>query len=186
MKKLNLWPLFFVGIFSFVFAMIIWTIVQSSKIPINEDHSFLKKYQDVDATYDDIINANKKFLEKYNFTLRINEHTLPLTLEDIKYSQRVLEKISTHKDLLKVGNNSFTIIVEDLKTKKSQDAVINLKIEKSINKDNDISINNSNFKNENGNFTSTVNIKDVNNWHITGTIKVNDETGYIFIKTNAI
>lgn len=186
MKKLNLWPLFFIGIFSFVFGMIIWTIVKSSEAKITEDYSFLKKYQEVDTSYDDIINSNKKFLEKYSFSLKINDKTLPLTLEDIKYSQRVLEKISTHKDLFRVGNNDFILNVIDIKNRQNQNITVNLKIEKSTNEADNIMLNNSNFSNENGNFKSIVNIKDINNWHITGTIKVNDDTGYIFIKTNAI
>lgn len=186
MKKLNLWPLFFIGIFSFVFGMIIWTIVKSSEAKITEDYSFLKKYQEVDASYDDIINSNKRFLEKYELSLKINDKILPLTLEDIKYSQRVLEKVSNHKDLFKVGDNDFVLNVIDIKNKQNQNIIVNLQIEKSISENDNILLNNNNFKNENGNFKSIVKIKDINNWHITGTIKVNDDTGYIFIKTNAI
>ena len=49
--KRNYWPIFFIGIFTFVFSMIVWTVKSAVSLPVIEDHSFMKKYQDVDENY---------------------------------------------------------------------------------------------------------------------------------------
>ena len=111
--KRNYWPLFFIGIFSFVFSMIIWTIMSASKVPVIEDHSFMKKYQDVDENYNKMMDSNALFLSKYNFELSINDKIFGLTTDDIKLAQRVVEKYSQHKNILKVGQNNLNCICFD-------------------------------------------------------------------------
>ena len=86
MKK-NYWPLFFIGIFGFVFSMIVWTIVKTTSIPIIEDKSFMKKYQDVDENYNKMMDSNALFLSKYNFELSINDKIFGLTTDDMKLAQ---------------------------------------------------------------------------------------------------
>lgn len=90
--KRNYWPLFFIGIFSFVFGMIIWTIKSATSVPVYEDNSFLKSYQEVDENYNDYMESNLKFLSKYEFEFVLNGKKVELSTQDIKYSQRVLEK----------------------------------------------------------------------------------------------
>ena len=63
--KRNYWPLLFIGIFTFTFGMIIWTIMSAVKTPVNEDMSFLKKYQDVDENYNKLMTSNLNFKNKY-------------------------------------------------------------------------------------------------------------------------
>ena len=99
--KRNYWPIFFIGIFTFVFSMIVWTVKSAVSLPVIEDHSFMKKYQDVDENYNDMMTLNNIFLSKYNLELNVNDKKFDLTTSDIKYSQRVLEKYSEHKDVLK-------------------------------------------------------------------------------------
>ena len=105
--------------------MIVWTIKSASSISLAADKSFMKKYQDVDEHYNEMMESNKQFLSKYDFEMLINGNKFLLTTDDIKYSQRVLEKISLHKDSLKVGQNSIKIVVTDKITKEKK----NLNIE---------------------------------------------------------
>lgn len=185
--KRNYWPLFFIGIFLFTFSLIVWTVVNAVKSPVSEDESFLRTYQDVDANYNDIINSNQKFLSKYDFSLDINDVNFDLTTDDIRYSQRVLEKHSKHKNLLKFDKqNDIKLFVIDKITKEKKDIDIVLKITLSSSNDFDILLKNDNFTNTSNEYVSTFKILEENNWNITGTFKVDGITGSIYIKTNAI
>ena len=184
--KRNYWPLFFIGIFGFTFAMIIWTIKSAVSLPVIEDKSFMKKYQDVDDHFNEMMDSNKLFLSKYDFELTLNGKVFPLTTEDIKYSQRVIEKISQHKDILKVGQNDMKIIISDKITKDKKDATIEFVITKVMSNDSDVILKNENFQNSNGVNNSTFELKEANNWIITGSFTVDGIVGYIYIKTNAI
>uniref|UniRef100_UPI0040475AB8 hypothetical protein n=1 Tax=Aliarcobacter sp. TaxID=2321116 RepID=UPI0040475AB8 len=184
--KRNYWPLLFIGIFSFVFSMIVWTVKSAISVPVIEDRSFMKKYQDVDEHYNDIMNSNVAFLSKYNFELIINDKTFGLTTDDIKLAQRVIEKYSKHKDILKVGQNDIKIIVTDKITNEKKDINIEMIVSKSISADSDMILNNDNFISNDKIFGSTFELKEESNWIITGSFKVDSSTGYIYIKTNAL
>ena len=184
--KRNYWPLFFIGIFSFVFSMIIWTIMSAVSVPVIEDRSFMKKYQDVDENYNNMMDSNSAFLDKYSFELYLNEKKFDLTTEDIKYSQRVIEKHSKHKDSLKVGENSLKIVIIDKQTNEKKDVDVSLIVTKSIADDSDIVLNSEKFLNDNKIYSTKFEIKESNNWNISGSFKVGENIGYIFIKTNAI
>ena len=56
--KRNYWPLLFISIFAFTLGMIIWTIKSAINVPVIEDHSFMKKYQDVDENYNKMMDSN--------------------------------------------------------------------------------------------------------------------------------
>ncbi len=184
--KRNYWPLFFIGIFGFVFSMIVWTVKSAVSVPIIEDKSFMKKYQDVDEHYNDMMTSNAAFLSKYNFELMVNEKTFGLTTDDIKLGQRVIEKYSLHKDILKVGQNNLKLIVTDKITKEKKDINIEFVISKTISADSDMILKNENFQSIQKIYNSTFEIKEPNNWIITGSFTVDGIIGYIYIKTNAI
>lgn len=184
--KRNYWPLFFIGIFGFTLIMIVWTVRTAIQTPVIEDHSFMKKYQDVDDNYNNMMDSNTLFQSKYNLELFINDKLFGLTTEDIKYSQRVIEKYSPNKNLLKIGNNTLKVIVTDKNTNEKKDVIINLTLSKTISADSDKIINNENFTNEDKVYTSNFEIKEENNWIITGDFIVDGINGYIYIKTNAI
>ena len=185
MKK-NYWPIFFIGIFGFTFSMIVWTIKSATSISITPDKSFMKKYQDVDEHFNEMMESNKKFLDKFDFEMLLNENKLLLSTDDIKYSQRVLEKISLHRNNLKVGQNTVKIFVIDKITKEKKDISIELIISKSIADDGDLLLKNDNFQIDNKTYSSSFQLKDAHNWIITGSFVVDGITGYIYIKTNAI
>ncbi len=184
--KRNYWPLFFIGIFSFVFGMIIWTIVSATSVPISEDKSFLKTYQEVDDNYNKIMNSNTDFISKYDLTFLLNGKKFELSTKDIMYSQRVLEKFSKNKNMLNVGKNDLEIFVIEKETNKKIATKINLVVTKSSSNDNDVVLINDNFEVHNDNYITKFDISEENNWNITGTFEVNGNLGYIFIKTNAI
>jgi len=185
--KRNYWPLFFIGIFLFTFSLIIWTIVSAVKTPVSDDKSFLRTYQDVDANYNDIITSNQIFLNKYDFNLVINDKTFGLTTDDIKFSQRVLEKYSKHKNLLKFDKqNDIRLFVVDKNTNEKKAVEIVLKITMSSSNNFDILLKNENFTNTQNEYKTNFKILEENNWNITGTFKVDGITGSLYIKTNAI
>ena len=184
--KRNYWPIFFIGIFAFVFSMIIWTVKSAVSLPVIEDHSFMKKYQDVDANYNDMMTSNSIFLSKYNLELDVNDKKFDLTTSDIKYSQRVLEKYSQHKNILKVGKNNLKVVVTDKITNERKDVNVELVVTKTITSDSDLIINNEKLQNNDKIYSSEFELKDSNNWIITGSFTVDGNVGYIYIKTNAI
>ncbi|RXI28480.1 hypothetical protein [Aliarcobacter trophiarum] len=185
MKKRNYWPLFFIAIFAFTVYMIIWTIYKATQAPVIEDRSFMQKYQYVDENYNSIMTSNINFLEKYSLELDLNGKIFPLTTEDIKYGQRVIEKYSNHKDILKVGDNSLNIIVLNKTTNERMPISIDLLITKTMSDDSNLNLKDENFINEKNLYTTNFNLSEETNWIITGSFKIENEIGYIFIKTNA-
>lgn len=185
MKKRNYWPLYFIAIFAFTVYMIIWTIYKATQVPVVEDRSFMQKYQYVDENYNNIMTSNINFLEKYSLELDLNGKIFPLTTEDIKYGQRVIEKYSNHKDVLKVGENSLKISVLNKITKEIVPINIDLLITKTISDDSNLNLKDENFTKDKNIYTTNFSLNEETNWIITGSFKVEDETGFIFIKTNA-
>ena len=185
MKKRNYWPLYFIAIFAFTVYMIIWTIYKAMQAPVVEDRSFMQKYQYVDENYNNIMTSNINFLEKYSLELDLNGKIFPLTTEDIKYGQRVIEKYSNHKDILKVGENSLKILVLNKITKEIVPINIDLLITKTMSDDSNLNLKDENFTKDKNIYTTNFSLNEETNWIITGSFKVEDETGFIFIKTNA-
>ena len=185
MKKRNYWPLFFIGIFSFTLVMIVWTIYKAVQAPVIEDRSFMYKYQFVDENYNNIMNSNIEFLEKYTLELDLNGKVFPLTTEDIKYGQRVIEKYSNHKDNLKVGQNSLKIFVFDKNKNEKVSLDIDLVITKTMTNEDDINLKNDNFVNSENIYSTNFELSEATNWIITGSFKIDNNRGFIFIKTNA-
>ena len=185
MKKRNYWPLYFIAIFAFTVYMIIWTIYKATQVPVVEDRSFMQKYQYVDENYNNIMTSNINFLEKYSLALDLNGKIFPLTTEDIKYGQRVIEKYSNHKDVLKVGENSLKISVLNKITKEIVPINIDLLITKTMSDDSNLNLKDENFTKDKNIYTTNFSLNEETNWIITGSFKVEDETGFIFIKTNA-
>ena len=185
MKKRNYWPLFFIAIFGFTIYMIVWTIYKATQVPVVEDRSFMQKYQYVDENYNNIMTSNINFLEKYSLELELNGKIFPLTTEDIKYGQRVIEKYSNHKDVLKVGENSLKILVLNKTTKEIVPINIDLLITKTMSDDSNLNLKDENFTKDKNIYTTNFSLNEETNWIITGSFKVENETGFIFIKTNA-
>lgn len=183
--KRNYWPLLFIGIFSFTLYMIIWTIYNATKSPVYQDESFLNSYQHVDKGFNEIAFANKNFLNKYDFELKINDQTFNLSYEDIFYSQKVIEAKSEHKNTLNVDTNQLSISIKDKNTQKIIDnAQITVRVMVPTNNSNDLNLDNIPFSNNV--YSSEFTLPNKGNYNITGVITINNDKGYIFIKTNAL
>ena len=109
-----------------------------------------------------------------------------MTTEDIRYSQRVIEKFSVNKDSLKVGKNSLKLTVSDKITNEKKDVKIDLILSKTISNDSDKLLSNGDFVENDKTYIADFEIKESNNWIITGSFVVDGITGYLYIKTNAI
>ena len=111
MKKRNYWPLFFIGIFSFVFSMIIWTIMSAVSVPVIEDRSFMKKYQDVDENYNNMMDSNSLFLSKYDFEFYVNDKK-EIVGTHYRPTQKSLDSLKEELSKRTINNITFIDIHE--------------------------------------------------------------------------
>ena len=118
--KRNYWPLFFIGIFGFTFAMIIWTIKSAVSLPVVEDKSFMKKYQDVDDHFNEMMDSNKLFLSKYDFELILNDKKtgkdFELHVSGVFVAVGQIPKNETFADTVKLDEGGFVLASEDCLT----------------------------------------------------------------------
>ncbi len=185
--KRNYWPLFFIGIFSFTFGMIVWTIMSAIKTPVNEDKAFLKSYHDLDRDFNKIVVSNEIFSSKYDFNININSRDFGLIINDIFLSQRVLEKKSTHKDIFRNGKNRVSIMIKDKKSSKIIENVdISFRISRPTNHNNTMDFTTEDFTTFEEKRVLTIKLPLKGNWNITATFKIGDDVGYFYIKSNAI
>lgn len=187
MKKRNYWPLLFIGIFSFTFSMIIWTIMSATKVPVHEDETFFMKYHDLKENYNSVVESNQIFNSKYDFKIDINNNELPLIIKDMFLGQRVIEEKSQHKDIFVNGKNIISITIKDKTAKKIIEASdISFRVSRPTNHNHTMDFLNKDFKVENGKNILELDLPLKGNWNITATFKVNDDIGYLYIKSNAI
>ncbi len=184
--KRNYWPLLFISIFSFTLGMIIWTIMSAIKVPVHEDEAFLKSYHDLDRDFNDVVESNKKFLLKYDFKILINKKEFDLVMSDMFLSQRVIEEKSKHKDIFNNGKNTIIISAKDKNGIEQKDMEISLRVSRPTNHNNTIDFTNSEFKFLDNKFNLELELPLKGNWNITGNFKIGNDTGYLFIKSNAI
>lgn len=185
--KRNYWPLLFIGIFSFTFGMIVWTIYSAVQVPVHEDETFLKSYHELDRGFNDVVISNEKFLNKYDFSIKINEKSFPLIISDIFLSQRVLEEKSTHKDIFKNGKNKIEVTIKDKKSSQLvENPIVSFRVSRPTNHNNTMDFNNKDFTVADGKQILDFDLPLKGNWNITATYKVGDDVGYFYIKSNAI
>ncbi|WP_072679828.1 hypothetical protein [Arcobacter sp. LA11] len=184
--KRNYWPLLFISIFSFTLGMIIWTIMSAIKVPVHEDEAFLKSYHDLDRDFNDVVLSNAKFLEKYDFKILINKKEFGLIISDIFLSQRAIEEKSENKNVFNNGKNNIVISVKDKNGIEQKDIEISLRVSRPTNHNNTMDFTNKEFEFIDNKFNIEVELPLKGNWNITGNFKIANDTGYLFIKSNAI
>lgn len=184
MQKYHWWLLFFFSIFGFTFAMIIWTIMSASKVDIHEEQSFMSSYQNVDDNFNNMMISNANFAQKYNVKLLFNENEIEVSVQDIFLAQRALEAKSTNKNLLKVGLNTIAVFITDKNGNNIQNVKVKMLLTRSTTNHNDIII--ETFAQNGSTYQSQADITVEGNWNITGTISVNDDNAYFYIKTKSI
>lgn len=185
--KRNYWPLLFIGIFSFTFGMIVWTINSAIKVPIQKDETFMSSYHDVDRDYNKIVESNNNFEKKFNFNIKINEKDFGLVYKDMFLGQRVIEEKSLHKNTFKLGNNDIVISVKEKQSKQLiKDIKIKLRLSRPTNHGNTMDFTEENFNTKKGINALNVDLGLKGNWNITGQIIIGNDIGYFYIKSNAI
>lgn len=182
-QKYHLWLAFFFLIFGGTFSMIIWTVKSAVATPVYDDKSFLSSYHDVDDNFNRMMVQNQRFNNLYDVQVTINERTLGMEIKDAFLGQRSLEKQSTNQNMLKVGDNSFSVIVTSKESAEIvSDANVTFQITRAIEDMYDIDLNT--FTYANGSYTTTAKIDLAGNWNVYGTIKVAEDIGYLYIKTH--
>lgn len=182
-QKYHLWLAFFFLIFGGTFSMIIWTVKSTVATPVYDDKSFLSSYHDVDDNFNRMMVQNQRFNNLYDVQVTINERTLGMEIKDAFLGQRSLEKQSTNQNMLKVGDNSFSVIVTSKESAEIvSDANVTFQITRAIEDMYDIDLNT--FTYANGSYTTTAKIDLAGNWNVHGTIKVAEDIGYFYIKTH--
>ena len=182
-KKRNLWPLLFIGIFSFTFSMIIWTIVSTSRAHIVQDQSFNSSYHKVDRGYNAIYKSTQELKSKYNVKVIINKQNNPFELTDAFVSARELEQdIIKNKRpaILHIGNNTLVFFITDKKYKPINNAKFDMLVMNNINQKENIHL--TKFSSKDGYYKTTYNIPHRGRWNITGNIEIDGIKGYYFYK----
>jgi hypothetical protein len=182
-QKYHLWLLFFFLIFGFTFSMIVWTVKSAVETPVYDDKSFLSSYHDVDDNFNSMMIKNHHFNNLYDVKIEVNERAVGMDIKDAFLGQRSLEKQSSNQKLLKIGQNSISVVVTDRKSNQTiSDANVTFQITRAIEDMYDIDLNS--FAYDNGTYKTEATIELAGHWNIYGTIKIADAIGYLYIKTN--
>ncbi len=183
-KPMPKWLIYGLFIFKFILGLglIYWTVYMTltSDVGEDDDNAFLSTYHQVDDNFNSMVVNNNKFSEKYNIKFRLNnEIIVGLSYDDIFLPQRAIELRKIRKNILIIGENKFTIDIQDKEGNIVNSKEIEILVTKSTNHLEDIKLN---FKNEDN---KSFKIKSIGYWNITGTVKVNNDIGTFYIKTNA-
>lgn len=174
----------FLAKFVFSLALIFWTIkiTMGAGVGLDDDNSFFSNYKDIDTQYNNIMNNNINFNNKYNTNIKINNTAInELSFNDIYLSQRVIQNRKINKNILNVNKNKISIIIRDKITNKIiKDIDVKIKFTRPSTHDDNLNIS---LQNSNKNINFIINKKAY--WNIMGIIKINDDEGQFFIKTNS-
>jgi hypothetical protein len=183
-KPMNKWLLYFIFIIKFLFGLglIVWTVYQTSQSDTgsDDDNAFLSQYHEIDANYNQLVLANIKINNDYKITFKLNDTIIDgISHEDVFLSQRVISKRTNRKNILKVGTNNFGVEVLDQDGKKVNNVQIEMLITMATNHKYDKKLD---FKNKNN---ISFELPNAGYWNITGFVKISNDEGRFFIKTNA-
>ena len=81
--------------------------------------------------------------------------------------------------------SSLKILVLNKTTKEIVPINIDLLITKTMSDDSNLNLKDENFTKDKNIYTTNFSLNEETNWIITGSFKAEDDTGFIFIKTNA-
>lgn len=182
-QKYHFWLAFFFLIFGGTFSMIVWTVKSAVNTPVYNDKSFLNSYHNVDADFNKMMAQNYRFNLLYDVNVSINKKTIGMEIKDAFLGQRSLEKQSSNQNMLKIGENSFSVTILNKKSHKAvSDANVTFQITRPVVDMYDIELNKFIYKN--GVYTTTANIDKIGNWNVQGVVRVAEDVGYFYIKTN--
>ncbi len=162
-------------------GLIIWTVMMtlSSDVGEDDDNAFLSTYHKVDDNFNQMSIDNTNFKNKYNVKLELNDKIIyGLDMQDVFLAQRVIKKRKNKKDILKVGENNFKYTIQTKDGTEVKNAKFTMLITMATNHKYD---KNLEFKTD----TETFKLDKKGYWNITGTVEIDEDKGYFFIKTNA-
>ncbi len=181
MKKEYVYALFIIK-FVLGLYLIYWTIATtlSSDVGKDADNAFLTTYHNVDDNFNQMSALNQKFQQKYNIKFDFNgTQIVGLSVDDVFLAQRAVQARKIRKDMILVGENKFSIHIQDKDGNAIGSKNIDILVTKNTTHAEDVKLQ---FKNED---TKTFQIGSIGYWNITGTVDVNGDKGYFYIKTNA-
>ena len=182
-QKHHFWLAFFFFIFGMTFSMIVWTVKSAVNTPVYEDKSFMTSYQDVDENYNTMVISNAQFNNKYNTEVNINGRKVGMELNDLLYGQRSLKKKSTNQNILITGDNQISVSIKDKKSNAPvTNANVTFQVTRAIDDMSDINL--DKFTLENNIYATSAKIEKAGNWNIIAKITIDDDIGYLYIKTN--
>jgi hypothetical protein len=181
MRKEYVYALF---ILKFILGLylIYWTISMtlSSDVGKDADNAFLSNYHQVDSDFNKMSILNQKFEEKYNIKFDINGKEIDgLSVADVFLAQRAIQAREIRKDMILLGENSFSVHIQDKEGNPIKNKKIDILVTKNTTHAEDVKLI---FSNED---TKKFEIGSIGYWNITGTVEVNGDKGYFYIKTNA-
>lgn len=181
MRKEYVYALF---ILKFVLGLylIYWTIATTLKSDVGKDadNAFLSDYKSVDANFNQMSVLNQEFEKKYNIKFDFNGYEIVgLSVGDVFLAQRAIQAREDRKDMILVGENSFSVQIQDKQGNEISSKKVDILVTKNTTNEENVEIQ---FENEN---TQTFQINSLGAWNITGTVDVNGDKGYFYIKTNA-
>jgi len=163
-------------------SLIYWTVatVLESDVGKDADDAFLTTYHKVDKNYNNMIISNQIFSNKYNIKFIFNNQAIQgISLKDIYLGQRSIQKRKKRKNMLKVGENKITILVEDKKGDVISNKIVDMMITKNNTHTQDVKLK---YQNKD---TKSFIIQSQGYWNIDGTVEVQGDKGFFYIKTNA-
>jgi len=181
MRKEYVYALFILKFFLGI-GLIWWTISMTltSDVGKDDDNAFLSNYHDVDRDFNNIAKQNIAFEKKYNIKFIFNsEEIIGLSYQDVFLSQRAIQLRKDRKDIVNIGQNKFTVLVQTKDGKVINNNDIEILLTKNTTHDYDVKLH---YKNES---TKEFKVDSIGYWNITGTINVNGDKGFFYIKTNA-
>lgn len=181
MGKTLIYTLFILK-FALGLGLIYWTIYMTLQSDVGEDddNAFLSTYHEVDSNFNKIMVENNNFEKKYNVKFVFNDESIiGLTHNDIFLSQRAIQARKIRKNIIKVGDNKFSVFVQDKNGNIVKDKKVEILVTKNTNHLEDVELN---FNNED---SKEFKIKSKGYWNITGVIKVDGNEGRFYVKTNA-
>ena len=153
----------------------------TSNVGKDDDNAFLSSYHEIDKNYNSMSLNNDIFNKKYKIKLIFNDEIInTIDFKDIVLGQRSIALRTNKKSILKLGKNTFSYEIRDMKTNDIVKSKLKLLVTMTTNHLYDKSIEISNDKP-----LESFNLTHQGYWNITGTVEVGADKGFIFIKTNA-
>ncbi len=85
-QKTNYWPQSIAALLFAAALLIVWTVIQTSTMPVHEENNFMSKYQNVDLNADEILKQNKAFFQEYG--IAITSPFEEVAMENAMYKKR--------------------------------------------------------------------------------------------------